>query len=155
MQVTDPSLLRFLVDLRGEDVTGKQLRDDLMTMLIAGHETTAAVLTWSVFCLTQNPSIMATLQAEVDTVLGDRAPTLADLKAMPFLRNVRFHSSQCFCFLPIYQVSHPEKLFIDIIKMYLYRIKVSQTLSYLIFKTKSLHSTHADVKFEYILFGLL
>lgn len=39
----DPSLLRFLVDLRGEDATTKQLRDDLMTMLIAGHETTAQV----------------------------------------------------------------------------------------------------------------
>jgi cytochrome P450 family 97 subfamily B polypeptide 3 len=37
----DPSLLRFLVDMRGEDLTSKVLRDDLMTMLIAGHETTA------------------------------------------------------------------------------------------------------------------
>ncbi len=46
MQVKDPSLLRFMVDLRGADPTDKQLRDDLMTMLIAGHETTAAVLTW-------------------------------------------------------------------------------------------------------------
>ena len=45
-KVNDPSLLRFLVDIRGADVTDLQLRDDLMTMLIAGHETTAAVLTW-------------------------------------------------------------------------------------------------------------
>lgn len=52
-KVKDPSLLRFLVDARGEDVTTKQLRDDLMTMLIAGHETTAAVLTWTTFCLMQ------------------------------------------------------------------------------------------------------
>ena len=37
----DPSLLRFLCDMRGEDLTSKVLRDDLMTMLIAGHETTA------------------------------------------------------------------------------------------------------------------
>ena len=37
----DPSLLRYLVDMRGEDLTSKVLRDDLMTMLIAGHETTA------------------------------------------------------------------------------------------------------------------
>ena len=51
--MTDPSLLRFLVDARGEDVSNKQLRDDLMTMLIAGHETTAAVLTWTTFCLMQ------------------------------------------------------------------------------------------------------
>ena len=42
-QVRDPSLLRFLVDMRDADLDDKQLRDDLMTMLIAGHETTAAV----------------------------------------------------------------------------------------------------------------
>ena len=42
--VEDASLLRFLVDVRGETVSSTQLRDDLMTMLIAGHETTAAVL---------------------------------------------------------------------------------------------------------------
>ena len=57
MQVKDPSLLRFLVDMRGEDVTNKQLRDDLMTMLIAGHETTAAVLTWSLFSIMQLPDV--------------------------------------------------------------------------------------------------
>ena len=49
----DASLLRFFVDMRGEDCTNRQLRDDLMTMLIAGHETTAAVLTWATFQLAQ------------------------------------------------------------------------------------------------------
>lgn len=49
-QVRDPSLLRFLVDIRDADPSDKQLRDDLMTMLIAGHETTAAVLTWCAHC---------------------------------------------------------------------------------------------------------
>jgi cytochrome P450 len=43
------------VDMRGEDSSTKQLRDDLMTMLIAGHETTAAVLTWAAFMLAQVP----------------------------------------------------------------------------------------------------
>ena len=52
-KVEDASMLRFLVDLRGEEATDKQLRDDLMTMLVAGHETTAAVLTWAAFCLSQ------------------------------------------------------------------------------------------------------
>jgi cytochrome P450 len=67
--VKDPSLLRFLVDMRGESTTNAQLRDDLMTMLIAGHETTAAVLTWALFRLAQEPEYMAKVRAEVDAVL--------------------------------------------------------------------------------------
>lgn len=74
MQVTDPSLLRFLVDVRDADLDDKQLRDDLMTMLIAGHETTAAVLTWTLFALMQNPAELAKVVEEVDRVVGDHAP---------------------------------------------------------------------------------
>jgi len=85
-KVGDASLLRFLVDLRGEDTSNKQLRDDLMTMLIAGHETTAAVLTWALFEISQKPDVRAKLQAEVDRVLGDRMPTLEDIKAMQLVR---------------------------------------------------------------------
>ncbi|KIY91860.1 hypothetical protein MNEG_16103 [Monoraphidium neglectum] len=73
-QVKDPSLLRFLVDMRGEDATDKQLRDDLMTMLIAGHETTAAVLTWALFSVAQAPAVEAKLLAEIDAAVGDRTP---------------------------------------------------------------------------------
>ena len=46
-------------------ITSKQLRDDLMTMLIAGHETTAAVLTWTLHCLTDRPDVLKRLQHEV------------------------------------------------------------------------------------------
>ena len=73
--MTDPSLLRFLVDIRGSDPTDKQLRDDLMTMLIAGHETTAAVLTWTLFLLMQHPEVADRLVAEVDSVLTDELPS--------------------------------------------------------------------------------
>jgi cytochrome P450 family 97 subfamily B polypeptide 3 len=62
------SLLRFLIDMRGEDTTSKQLRDDLMTMLIAGHETTAAVLTWTLFNLAQNADLTRRIQEEIDSV---------------------------------------------------------------------------------------
>ena len=72
-KVKDPSLLRFLVDLRGESTTNAQLRDDLMTMLIAGHETTAAVLTWALFELAQKPEYLAKVRAELDEVLGTPA----------------------------------------------------------------------------------
>ena len=84
--VQDPSLLRFLVDMRGADIDNKQLRDDLMTMLIAGHETTAAVLTWSLFELLRNPEIMKNAQEEIDRVIGDRTPTLEDVQEMKYVR---------------------------------------------------------------------
>lgn len=87
--VKDPSLLRFLVDMRGADTEDKQLRDDLMTLLIAGHETTAAALTWGFYSLAQAPEALKQLREEVDKVVGDRRPTWDDIKQMPFLRNVR------------------------------------------------------------------
>lgn len=82
----DASLLRFLVDMRGADVDDRQLRDDLMTMLIAGHETTAAVLTWSIFLLAQNPTKMRKAQAEIDSVLIDGAITAEKLKKLEYIR---------------------------------------------------------------------
>merc|ERR1740121_2124838 len=68
----DPSLLRFLVDMRGDDISSKQLRDDLMTMLIAGHETTAAMLTWTLFELSQNIPCLLEIQEEIRQVLGTK-----------------------------------------------------------------------------------
>ena len=84
----DPSLLRFLVDMRGEDVSSMVLRDDLMTMLIAGHETTAAMLTWTLFELAQgDPGLLREVQAEVRTVMkGKDRPDYDDLVAMKKLR---------------------------------------------------------------------
>lgn len=84
----NPSLLRFLVDMRGEDTTSTQLRDDLMTMLIAGHETTAAVLTWALFELAQQPELMAKVRKEITDVLGDRDPTFDDIKKLDLVRLV-------------------------------------------------------------------
>ncbi len=55
-------MLRFLIDLRGEEVDNKQMRDDLITLLIAGHETTAAVLTWLTYALSQHPEALKVVQ---------------------------------------------------------------------------------------------
>lgn len=82
----DASLLRFFVDMRGADVDDRQLRDDLMTMLIAGHETTAAVLTWAVFLLAQNLSKMRKAQKEIDSVLGQGKPTFELIKKLEYIR---------------------------------------------------------------------
>lgn len=84
----DASLLRFLVDMRGVDVDDRQLRDDLMTMLIAGHETTAAVLTWAVFLLAQHPDKMKKAQAEIDALVTSQGGgiTLDSLKKLEYVR---------------------------------------------------------------------
>lgn len=65
----DPSILHFLL-AAGDTLDSKQLRDDLMTLLIAGHETTAAVLTWTVYCLISRPEYALKVAREVDEVLG-------------------------------------------------------------------------------------
>lgn len=83
----DPSILQFLLASRDE-VSNKQLRDDLMTLLIAGHETSAAVLTWAFYLLAKNPAVTVKLQQEVDLVLGDRVPTMEDMKKLKLTRRV-------------------------------------------------------------------
>ena len=65
----DPSILRFLIASR-EEVSSVQLRDDLLSMLVAGHETTGSALTWTLYLLVNNPDKLAKAQAEVDSVLG-------------------------------------------------------------------------------------
>ncbi|KAM1492454.1 hypothetical protein PS1_024743 [Malus domestica] len=96
LNLKDASLLRFLVDMRGTDVDDRQLRDDLMTMLIAGHETTAAVLTWAVFFLAQNPSKMKKAQEEIDSVLGQDGPTYESIKKLEYTRLIAVESLRLF-----------------------------------------------------------
>ncbi|KAH9734525.1 protein LUTEIN DEFICIENT 5 [Citrus sinensis] len=87
MNEQDPSILHFLL-ASGDDVSSKQLRDDLMTMLIAGHETSAAVLTWTFYLLSKEPAVLSKLQDEVDSILGDRFPTIEDMKKLKYTARV-------------------------------------------------------------------
>ncbi|XP_060213658.1 cytochrome P450 97B2, chloroplastic [Lycium barbarum] len=96
LNIKDASLLRFLVDMRGVDVDDRQLRDDLMTMLIAGHETTAAVLTWAVFLLAQHPVKMKKAQSEIDAVLGQGRTTYESLKKLEYLRLIVVESLRLY-----------------------------------------------------------
>lgn len=72
----------------GERMTDRQLRDEAMTLFMAGHETTANTLTWAWYLLAQHPEAEARLHGELDQVLGDRAPTLADLPRLAFTEHV-------------------------------------------------------------------
>ena len=57
-------------------------------MFLAGHETTSNALTWAFYFLSQNPEVWNKLAAEVDGVLGGRAPTLGDLERLPYTEQV-------------------------------------------------------------------
>ncbi|KAL0043106.1 hypothetical protein WJX79_009388 [Trebouxia sp. C0005] len=81
----DPSILRFLIASRDE-VSADQLRDDLLSMLVAGHETTGSVLTWTLYLLASNPTQMRKAQQEVDEVLGDRQqPNMQDYAKLKYV----------------------------------------------------------------------
>jgi cytochrome P450 len=86
-------LLSMLLEARdeesGQGMTDRQLRDELVTLFLAGHETTAISLAWTFHLLAQNPEAEAKLHAEVDSVLGDRnAPNFDDLERLPYARMV-------------------------------------------------------------------
>jgi cytochrome P450 len=72
----------------GEQMDDKQLRDEVLTMLVAGHETTATTLSWTFALLAQHPNVEQTLQAELARVLGGRIPTMADLPQLSYTRMV-------------------------------------------------------------------
>jgi cytochrome P450 len=88
----NPDLLQMLVDAvddeTGERMTATQLRDEVVTMFIAGHETTASALAWTFYLLSLHPAIRERLWEELDRVLPDRDPTLEDLRLLPFLGQV-------------------------------------------------------------------
>jgi cytochrome P450 len=72
-----------------DDAAKRQIRDEAMTMLIAGHETTANALTWSLHLLMQHPDVAATLRAEVDAQLaGNRVPALAEIEHLEYTERV-------------------------------------------------------------------
>ena len=87
-----PDLLDLL--LEGEDPkTGRrmntsELRDNLLTFIVAGHETTALTLAWALYLCAFDPSVQDAARAQAQTVLGDRAATVADLASLPLVRQI-------------------------------------------------------------------
>ncbi|HEU4728455.1 MAG TPA: cytochrome P450 [Kofleriaceae bacterium] len=81
-------VLSMLLMARDEDdgtgLTDRQVRDEVMTLLLAGHETTANTLTWTWYELGKHPEVLARLEAEVQRVLGTRTATADDLPELPW-----------------------------------------------------------------------
>ncbi|MDZ4770250.1 MAG: cytochrome P450 [Chloroflexota bacterium] len=91
MPADNGDLLWMLLDARDEDdrgMTDRQIRDELVTLFLAGHETTANTLNWVWVLLAQHPDKEAALHHELDTALGGRLPTLDDLKNLPYTDQV-------------------------------------------------------------------
>lgn len=86
----------------GEPVSNELLRDESITTFFAGHETTAKTLTALWYCLSTNPEAAAKLHAELDSVLGGRAPTMADLHNLPYTLQVIKETLRLYPPAPVY-----------------------------------------------------
>jgi cytochrome P450 len=83
-------------DDEGVGMTDRQLHDEIMTLFLAGHETTANVLSWTWFLLGQNPEVEEKLTKELGRVLGGRVPTLADLPRLVYTDTVLRESMRLY-----------------------------------------------------------
>jgi cytochrome P450 len=88
----DTDLLAMLMRVRdsetGTGLDDSQLRNETITFLLAGHETTANALTWTFYLISQHPEVERQLLVEITRVLGGRTPTLADIPNLTHTRNV-------------------------------------------------------------------
>jgi cytochrome P450 len=92
-------LLSMLLAARDEDgsrMTDKQLRDESITLFLAGHETTANALSWTWWLLAQNPEAERKLHRELDSLLGGKAPTLDDVAKLKYTEQVLTESLRLY-----------------------------------------------------------
>ena len=92
------SMLIMAQDTEGDGgrMTDRQLRDEVVTLLSAGHETTAVALTWTWYLLSQHPEVEAKLHEELDRVLCGRTPTVADVANLTYTRMVFSESMRVY-----------------------------------------------------------
>jgi cytochrome P450 len=92
-------LLSMLLAARDEDgsqMNDRQLRDEVMTLFLAGHETTALTLAWSWHLLGKHPEMAKKFHVELDEVLGEREPTMADLPRFKFTEQIAKESMRLY-----------------------------------------------------------
>jgi cytochrome P450 len=92
------SMLLLATDVEGDGgrMSDQQLRDEVMTLFLAGHETTANALSWTWYLLARNPEQERELHRELDTVLGDRLPSPADYPRLPYTEMVLAESMRLY-----------------------------------------------------------
>ena len=92
------SMLLMAQDLEGDGagMTDRQVRDEAMTIFLAGHETTANALSWTWYLLGEHPEVEARMHDEIDRVLGGRLPTMDDVPKLPFVEQVVTESMRLY-----------------------------------------------------------
>jgi cytochrome P450 len=90
------SMLLAAQDEDGSQMTDRQLRDEVMTLFLAGHETTALTLSWAWYLLAQNPEVERNFHAELDEVLDGRLPTVADLPRLKYTEKIAKESMRLY-----------------------------------------------------------
>jgi cytochrome P450 len=80
----------------GRRMTDRQVRDEAMTIFLAGHETTANALTWTWYLLSQAPGVERRLHEEIDRVLSDGVPTMGDVERLPYTTRVVTESMRLY-----------------------------------------------------------
>jgi cytochrome P450 len=92
-------LLSMLLDAHDEDgshMTDRQLRDEVMTLFLAGHETTALTLSWAWYLLAENPDVDHKFHAELNEVLGGRPPEVADMGQLKYTEMIAKESMRLY-----------------------------------------------------------
>jgi cytochrome P450 len=90
------SMLLAAQDEDGSRMTDQQLRDEAITLFLAGHETTANTLSWIWWLLAQNPDVEAKLHSELRTVLAGRSPSLDDLPKLVYTNHIITESMRLY-----------------------------------------------------------
>ncbi len=102
-----PDILARLLELRdpetGEPLSRQEIIDETKTLFLAGFETTATALTWTLYLLARHPDVAAKLQEEVDSTLGGRRPGWHDLAGLSYTGQVLYESMRLYP--PVYAIA--------------------------------------------------